>query len=256
MTRERNDNKAAPHGPSANKIFVKFTIMLRSWLADFAGLIFPRLCPACREPLARGEAHLCTSCRAELPYTDFHRLPPAANPLGRRFWGKLPVRHALSYLQFVRHGRVQHLLYELKYGGQRGLGTALGRLYGAELAAAGLAAEFDLVVPVPLHPRKLAQRGYNQAAVFAEGLAVGLAMPWVPALRRTAHTATQTKKNRAQRWENVATVFETADVKAVAGRHVLLVDDVLTTGATLEACGAALLAAGAREISIATIACA
>ncbi len=230
--------------------------MLRSWLADFVGLIFPRLCPACREPLARGEAHLCTGCRAELPYTDFHRLPPGANPLGRRFWGKLPVRHALSYLQFVRHGRVQHLLHGLKYRGQRGVGTALGRLYGAELQAAGFAADFDLVVPVPLHPRKLARRGYNQAEVFAEGLAASLALPWAPALRRTAHTATQTRKNRAQRWENVATVFEAADVAAVAGRRILLVDDVLTTGATLEACGAALLAAGALEISIATIACA
>lgn len=230
--------------------------MLRSWLADFVGLVFPRLCPACREPLARGEAHLCTGCRAELPYTDFHRLPPEANPLGRRFWGKLPVRHALSYLQFVRQGRVQRLLHGLKYGGQRDVGTALGHLYGAELAAAGLTADFDLIVPVPLHPRKLAKRGFNQAEVFAEGLSAGLALPWAPVLRRTAHTATQTKKNRAERWDNVATVFEAADAAAVAGRRVLLVDDVLTTGATLEACGAALLAAGALEISIATIACA
>lgn len=231
--------------------------MLRSLALDFVGLIFPRLCLACREPLVPGEDHLCTGCRAELPYTDCHLLPPDQNPLARRFWGKLPVRHTLSYLRFVRHGRVQRLLHELKYQGQRDVGTALGQLYGAELRAAGFATAFDLVVPVPLHPRKLARRGYNQAAAFANGLAHGLGLPTqATALRRTTHTATQTKKNRAQRWANVATVFEAERPETIAGRRVLLADDVLTTGATLEACGAVLLAAGAAEVSIVTIACA
>ena len=239
------------------KPFPHSTAMLRTLWQDFAGLIFPRLCLACREPLVTGETHLCTGCRAELPYTDFHLLPPEHNPLGRRFWGKLPLRHALSYLRFVRHGRVQHLLHELKYQGQRDVGTALGQLYGAELHAAGIAADFDLIIPVPLHPRKLAKRGYNQAAAFATGLADGLKVPANnTALRRTANTQTQTKKNRAQRWENVATVFEVENPAAVIGLRLLIVDDVLTTGATLEACGAVLLAAGAAEVSIATIACA
>jgi ComF family protein len=231
--------------------------MLLSLFDDFVGLIFPRVCLACREPLVRGEQHLCTGCRSELPYTDFHLLPPADNPLGRRFWGKLPVQHALSYVRFLRHGRIQHLLHQLKYQGQREVGTVLGQLYGAELLAAGLNTEFDVIVPVPLHPRKLSRRGYNQAAVFAEGLAAGLSLPWsATALRRTIHTATQTKKNRAQRWENVATVFEVGNAAEVSGRRILVVDDVLTTGATLEACGAVLLASGATAISIATIACA
>jgi ComF family protein len=231
--------------------------MLRNLLTDFAGLLFPSVCLACEQALRRGEQHLCTVCRAELPYTDFHRLPPAENPLGRRFWGKLPVHHALSYLRFVQHGRVQQLLHQLKYQGQPEVGVALGELYGAELASGGYHTQFDVIVPVPLHRRKLARRGYNQAATFAEGLSSGLALPWSDAaLRRTEHTASQTRKNRAQRWQNVATVFEADDSADVAGRHVLLVDDVLTTGATLEACGAALLTAGATEVSIATIACA
>lgn len=229
---------------------------MKTLLLDFVGLLFPRVCLACGQSLRRGEQHLCTSCRAELPYTDFHLLPPAESPLGRRFWGKLPVQHALSYLRFVQHGRVQQLLHQLKYQGQQRVGVALGELYGAELAGAHFTSQFDLIVPVPLHPRKLARRGYNQAATFAEGLGNGLQLPWAEALRRTEHTASQTRKNRAQRWQNVATVFEIAKPADVKGRRVLLVDDVLTTGATLEACGAALLAAGAAQVSIATIACA
>ena len=229
--------------------------MLRPLLADLAALFFPRPCLACREPLVAGEAHLCTACRIELPYTDFHLLPPAHNPLARRFWGKLPVQHTLSYLHFLRHGRVQQLLHQLKYRGQSQVGSALGQLYGAELAEAGLGPAFDLIVPVPLHRRKLARRGYNQAEAFATGLAAALpCLSAAHALRRTEHTASQTRKGRAARWENVATVFEVAEPAAVVGRHILLVDDVLTTGATLEACGAALLAAGAQAISIATIA--
>lgn len=231
--------------------------MLRPLLADLLALFFPSTCLACSEPLVTGEEHLCTGCRAELPYTDYHLLPPAQNPLARRFWGKLPVQHTLSYLRFLRHGRVQHLLHQLKYQGKSQIGSALGMLYGAELSSVGLATEFDLVVPVPLHRRKLARRGYNQAEAFARGLAAALPCTSAAhALRRTDHTASQTRKGRAERWQNVATVFEVAEAEAVLGRHVLLVDDVLTTGATLEACGAALLAAGARAVSIATIACA
>jgi len=231
--------------------------MLRPLLTDLLALFFPYACLACQEPLVAGEHHLCTACRAELPYTDYHLLPADQNPLSRRFWGKLPVTHTLSYLRFLQHGRVQRLLHQLKYQGQQGVGKALGQLYGAELATAGLAPAFNLIVPVPLHRRKLARRGFNQADAFAEGLAAALPCPWsATALRRTEYTDSQTRKSRTERWQNVATVFEVGRPEAVAGRHILLVDDVLTTGATLEACGAALLAAGASQLSIATIACA
>lgn len=231
--------------------------MIRTALADFVSLIFPQVCLACEEPLARGEDHICTGCRALFPYTDYHKLPPNDNPLARKFWGKLPVRHSLSYLRFLRRGRVQHLLHQLKYQGQRDIGRVLGRWYGAELSDFGLATEFDLIVPVPLHPRKLAKRGYNQSDSFAEGLAQSMNVPWsATALRRTEHTTSQTSKNRAERWQNVAEVFEVATSESILDKRVLIVDDVLTTGATLEACAAALLAAGGREVSIATIACA
>ncbi|OUJ76230.1 ComF family protein [Hymenobacter crusticola] len=232
-------------------------MLFRTALSDFVGLIFPQVCLACEEPLARGEDYLCTLCRTQLPYTDYHKLPASENPLARRFWGKLPIRYALSYVRFLRRGRVQHLLHQLKYKGQRDIGLVLGRWYGAELAEQGIATDFDLIVPVPLHPRKLAKRGYNQSDTFAEGLALGMARPWsASALRRTEHTDSQTRKNRTERWKNVAEVFEVAEQLAIVGKHILVVDDVLTTGATLEACAAALLAAGAAEVSVATIACA
>lgn len=226
-------------------------------LADFVSLIFPRVCLACEEPLTRGEEHLCTGCRAQLPYTDYHQLPPAENPLARRFWGKVPVEHAFSYLRFLQHGRVQQLLHQLKYRNQREIGTVLGQWYGHELYQHGLANTFDLVVPVPLHPRKLAKRGYNQSDYIAEGFGLGLQVPWAAhVLRRVLHTASQTRKSRVERWQNVATVFEVVDTTRIHDQRVLLVDDVLTTGATLEACAVALLAAGARTVSIATLACA
>lgn len=229
--------------------------MRPTFLADFFGLVFPQVCLACAESLGRGEDHICTPCRTQLPYTDYHTLPEAQNPIARRFWGKVPVRHALSYLRFLRHGRVQHLLHQLKYQGQREVGQVLGRWYGTELTQQGLHQDFDLIIPVPLHPRKLAKRGFNQSDCFAEGLSLGLQVPWsATALRRTEHTDSQTRKNRTQRWHNVATVFEVADPATVAGRRVLVVDDVLTTGATLEACVAVLLAAGCSQVSIATIA--
>ncbi|MCR5888118.1 ComF family protein [Hymenobacter sp. J193] len=231
---------------------------LPSLVADFVSLLFPQLCLGCSDLLARGEDHICTSCRAQLPFTDYHLLPEAENPLARRFWGKVPVQHALSYLRFLRRGRVQHLLHQLKYRNQPEIGRVLGCWYGAELARHGLLThDVNLIAPVPLHPRKLAKRGYNQTDSFAQGLADTLQLPWqAEALRRIEHTVSQTRKNRVQRWENVAEVFAVANPAEVAGKHVLVVDDVLTTGATLEACALVLLAAGARAVSIATIACA
>ncbi len=223
----------------------------------FLGLIYPRLCLACEEPLVRGEDIICIGCRIDLPYTDYHLMPADERPLARRFWGKVRLQHTLSYLLFVRQGRVQHLMHQLKYKGLGGVGTMLGVLYGRELRAAGFAEIFDLIVPVPLHPKKMAKRGFNQAALFAAGLSQGLGVAWSEeALVRGFATDTQTKKNRLERWRNVESVFLVGKTSLFAGKKVVVVDDVLTTGATLEACCNILLANGAAEVSIATIACA
>lgn len=220
---------------------------------DFLQLIFPEYCLACQGPLERGEKHLCTSCRYSLPRYNLNQT--ALPELSQRFWGRLPLSHAWAYLKFSKGSRVQHLLHELKYNNQPEIGQALGRFMGAELASAGFGLDFDLIVPVPLHPDKLKKRGYNQSDVFAEGLGESLATPWSEStLTRTVATATQTRKKRYERWENVGSNFQLTERAEIAGKRILLVDDVVTTGATLEACGQVLLQGNCQSVSLATLA--
>nr|WP_255709825.1 ComF family protein [Pontibacter harenae] len=206
--------------------------------------------------MARGEKFICTDCSVKLPYTDFHvHGATERNPLQRRFWGKVPVRFAFAYLYFRPKGRVQRLLHQLKYRGAQELGEHLGKLYGSLLSDHHYATEFDLILPVPLHKLKLRKRGYNQSDAFAKGLADAMHLPWSnKILIRNVNTSTQTQKTRIDRWQNVEQVFQVNQPSEVKGKRILLVDDVMTTGATLEACAIALLAEGATEISVTTIA--
>jgi len=225
---------------------------------DLLALFFPESCYACSGVLARGEKFICTNCNIKLPYTDFHEHGATEqNPLQRRFWGKVPVRFAFSYLYFRSKGRVQRLLHQLKYKGAKELGEHLGKRYGSILQEHQYHENFDLIVPVPLHKYKLRKRGYNQSEYFALGLAAAMDVPVkANVLVRTINTTTQTHKDRYNRWQNVEQVFEVAKPDLIKDKHILIVDDVLTTGATLEACAVALLNAGASEVSIATIAAA
>lgn len=227
-------------------------------LQDFLSLLFPEICHACDQPLARGEHYICTECNVKLPYTDLHvHGATELNYLQQRFWGKVPVRFAFSYLHFRSKGRVQRVLHKLKYKGAQELGEHLGKRYGALLYDHGYAAHFDLVVPVPLHRLKLRRRGYNQSEGFAKGLAEALQVPWSSkVLERAVDTDSQTKKSRLDRWQNVEQVFVVKQAEEVKGKRILLVDDVLTTGATLEACAHALLQHGCSEVSVTTIAAA
>ncbi|NEM96377.1 ComF family protein [Pontibacter sp. BT327] len=208
--------------------------------------------------MARGEKYICTKCNVKLPYTDFHvHGATELNPLQRRFWGKVPVRFAFSYFTFQNKGSVQRLLHQLKYKGAKELGVHLGQRYGSILQDHHYHEQFDLIVPVPLHKQKQRKRGYNQSAHFALGLAAAMEVPTVSnILVRTINTSTQTRKDRLNRWQNVEQVFEVKKPETIAGKHVLIVDDVLTTGATLEACAVALFNAGASEVSVVTIAAA
>jgi ComF family protein len=221
--------------------------------ADFASLFFPRYCLACLGPLVKGEEIICTRCIAELPKTHYHNQP--TNPIEVRLAGLLPLAHAWAFLKFRKEGIVQQLLHQLKYNNHPEVGVALGKIYGYELKKADLATAFDVIVPVPLHVSRKRKRGYNQSAKFAEGLSYAMEIPWDESISiRKMKTTTQTKKSKMERWENVKDVFTVAENQSVSGRRVLLVDDIITTGATLEACGQHLIAHGCAELSVACIA--
>ena len=170
---------------------------------------------------------------------------------------KIPVTHAFAYLTFVKGGKVQHLLHQLKYRNQPEVGKLLGRWYGADLQAAGFENKFDLIVPVPLHPAKFRKRGYNQSDAIAEGLSEGMGIAWSDkTVIRTIFTDTQTHKKRYARYQNVASVFAVAEPEKIQGRHILVVDDVMTTGSTFEACANTILQNGASAISVLALAAA
>jgi ComF family protein len=227
---------------------------LRTLYHDFLALLFPQDCQACGGELAMGEEVICSYCRIKLPYTDFH-LSPTENALHQVFWGRVPLQLATAYLKFQEKGRVQRLLHQLKYKGQEEVGTVLGRWFGAQVREQEDFKSIDVVVPVPLHKSKLRQRGYNQVEGFAQAIAQDLQVPMAAdALKKNRTSATQTTKNRQSRWEAMQQLYAIHHAQKVEGKHVLLVDDVITTGATIEACTQILLQHGASAVSVASIA--
>jgi ComF family protein len=221
-------------------------------LDDFISLFFPRYCLACNASLVGGEEILCTRCIIDLPRTDYHL---NGSPVKDRLTGRLPLQHGLAFLKFRKGSSVQQLLHQLKYNQHPEIGVKLGKVYGKELAQHGYSSAFDLIVPVPLHRARLRKRGYNQSSKFAEGLSLSLQVPWDESISmRKSNTSTQTRKSKLERWENVKDVFSVKEENIVKGKRILLVDDVVTTGATLEACGMHLVENGCRELSVACIA--
>ncbi|MBE9586755.1 ComF family protein [Mucilaginibacter sp. JRF] len=223
-----------------------------TYLADFIALIFPDLCAACNRQLLKGEQVICTACKFDLPYTNFHQQKD--NIVARQFWGKLKIEHAYALLYFTKGGKVQNMVHRFKYEGEKQVGVALGNIAGEQLK--GLTTgTFDYIIPVPLHKSKLRKRGYNQSKLFADGLAQKLDAPVeLDNLVRVIATETQTRKSRFARFENMREVFAVANAGKLANKHILLVDDIVTTGSTLEACGIELLKVPGLKLSIATIA--
>lgn len=220
---------------------------------DFVSLIFPNYCMACAACLVKGENLICTRCMFQMPQTNYHL--DEDNPLKNRLRGRIPVRYAMAMFKFSKSGRVQSILHALKYRNEPKLGVMLGNVYGDRMLTAGLRNAFDLIIPVPLHVSRKRKRGYNQSAMFAEGLSQKLSIPCDDNLvERKVRTATQTRKTKLNRWQNVADVFNVRDRDAIQNKNILLVDDVITTGATIEACGNDLIEAGCASMSIACIA--
>jgi len=225
----------------------------RSYFADFVGLLFPQLCPACGESLMANERVICTGCQYSLPLTNFHL--QADNIVARQFWGKVNVQAAYALYYFTKGGKVQNLVHHLKYKGMQQIGHEMGSIAGAQLVKNDVFYSADVIIPVPLHKKRLKQRGYNQSTCFAEGLAQKLnAVVDDTSLIRARATETQTKKGRFTRFENMQEVFTVIDPEKLKNQHILLVDDIITTGSTLEACAVELLRIEGVKLSIATIA--
>lgn len=226
-----------------------------SYLADFISLLFPQLCHACGESLIKGEELICTDCRYNLPFTNFHL--QADNMVARQFWGKINLEAAYAMCYFTKGGKMQHLLHHFKYKGIGKIGNILGNIAGKQLAANPVFSKADAIIPVPLHKSRLRKRGYNQSTCFAEGLSEKLNIPVEEHnLLRIRATETQTHRSRFSRFENMQEVFALTNPQALVHKHIILVDDVVTTGSTLEACGSELLKVEGLKLSIATIACA
>lgn len=180
----------------------------------------------------KNETHFCAACQLAMPVTDFHLHP--SNSLEKIFWGRITVEKAFAYLYFRKDGMVQKILHEIKYKANKDLAIFIGEQYGAILVNSGLT--FDGLLAVPLHKNKLRKRGYNQSDLFVEGLANSMHIPILrEAVTRNTATESQTKKGRYDRWTNVSEVFTLNDEKVLLNKRVLVCDDVITTGATLEA---------------------
>ena len=223
------------------------------WVNDLLSIFYPRGCIGCGTPLQKNEKFLCIKCLLHLPETNYHL--SSDNPLEKIFWGRVPVEHVYSFLLFRKGNAVQTILHQLKYKGDKEIGAYMGEMYGQKLARAGCLADVDVIVPIPLHPKKLRIRGYNQSEWIAMGLSKGLGIPYSnDYLVRATFTETQTRKSRFSRWQNVKDVFQAAHVEELAGKHVLVCDDVLTTGATTEAAIRKLIEVPGVRVSVVTLA--
>ncbi|MCK9412182.1 MAG: ComF family protein [Prolixibacteraceae bacterium] len=224
-------------------------------LDDLLSLFYPNLCAGCHIALMRGEGILCLGCLADLPKTGFEKIED--NQVARLFWGRANIKMATSFCTFDKGGIMQHLMHQLKYQGRKDIGEKLGFLMGTDLANSPPFHGIELILPVPLHPKRQHKRGYNQSAVVGKGVADAMGVPFIEnVLVRNRYSNTQTNKGRFERWENVKELFGVRNPEILEGKHILLVDDVVTTGSTLEACAQVLLKIPGTKVSIATLACA
>ncbi len=225
-----------------------------TWIKGMVDLLYPPLCAGCGILRPLDHHIFCLDCLQELPETGYHLL--RENPFTDHFKGRVPIRAGAAFLFFTRGGGTQRLLHQIKYHNQPDLITTIGRWYGHQLLQSDLWRETEVIVPVPLHWKKFRRRGYNQSAVFGAGLGEAMHIPCYPTvLRRITHDKSLTGMKRFQRIETIGSSYLLVKPGLVRDKHVLLVDDVLTTGATLEACALALAMAPVASVRMATIAC-
>ncbi|WP_009036137.1 ComF family protein [Indibacter alkaliphilus] len=220
---------------------------------DFLALVFPKTCCLCKRSLFEFEDQLCKVCISKLPVASYH-LRPQNNDLVTKILGLTKANLVMAFLRFTKKGDSQKLLHLLKYRNKPEVGIELGRIFGQILLESGFQNNWDQLTPVPLHPIKRKRRGYNQSEQFALGLSLSLQIPVIASLSRIKYTETQTQKSRMERLQNVADVFDISKDENVLNKRILLVDDVMTTGATLISCANKLNEYGAQTVDMAVIA--
>lgn len=218
-------------------------------LKSLLNLFFPPVCSGCNAFLMKNENVVCTLCRHDIPITNHHLNPE--NEAFKKFYGRIPLEYASALLYYHKKGIVQELIHKLKYKGHENIGTLLGNWYAGELKEIAIIRTADIIIPVPLHKRKFRERGYNQVTTFGLAIADELAIPYIDSiLFRTVYSKTQSQKNLLGRSEGILAIFDVDYNEKDHGKHYLLIDDVLTTGATLEACSKALLKIPGAKVSI------
>lgn len=220
---------------------------------DILSILFPRICYACGNHLVRGEYLICTECHVLIPRTNYHL--EADNPVSRLFWGRCRIEAAAAFSYYNKDSRIRKLIHNLKYRGIREIGVEIGKIYGESLAGSGFLEGIDLIIPVPLHPSKERARGFNQSLEICKGFSQATGIPVdATILLRTKTSETQTKRSRFERWVNVEGIFGVSNLDSINGKHLLIIDDVITTGSTLEACANELLSGEGVRLSVAAIA--
>lgn len=222
-------------------------------LDDFLSLLFPRTCYGCGNYLVRNEYLICTECHAVIPRTNYHLLEN--NPVEQLFWGRCRINRAAAFSYYNKGSRIRKLIHNLKYKGIRELGPELGSIYGSSLKSSDFLTGIDFIIPVPLHHSRKRSRGYNQSEAIAEGLSSATGIPVEKdVLVRASRSQTQTKRSRYERWTNVQGIFRVINPEVIRDRHILLIDDVITTGSTIEACVNELLTCEGVRVSVVSLA--
>lgn len=227
---------------------------LKTYSSNLLQLFYPKICAACADTLNSQENTICLVCEQSLPFTNFHLHDN--NPLSKKFWGRVEIEQIDSLLYFEKGSKTQELLHHLKYNNRQEIGTKLAEILIKRYDNAALTQKYDAIVSIPLHYKKLKRRGYNQCDTFAQKLSQIWQIPYYKdVIIRNHDNITQTGKNRIDRWENVADIFSIKNEAQLKNKHILLVDDVLTTGATIEACSQNIISIENTKLSVITMAC-
>jgi ComF family protein len=222
-------------------------------LNDLISLVYPNLCYTCDGYLSKEEDIICSKCLYQLPLTNYHK--DENNEVAKLFWGRIPISHATSMFFFQKGTKYQKMMHEFKYRGKKKIGYLMGKYFASQLAETEWCRDIDAIVPVPLHPKKERKRGFNQSTQIALGIAEIMDKPVEEKiLIRHTYSSTQTKMSKEERWENVQSIFSCPQKSTLPYSHILIVDDIVTTGATIEACANELIKAGVEKISVATLA--